>query len=1472
MRVVVSSAIVAASCAIVSAGDWPQWRHDAARSGVSSEELPAELHLRWVREFPAPRPAWPGQAELLFDRSYEPVVAGKTMFVPCNVNDSVTALDTETGELRWRFFAEGPVRFAPVAWQGKVCFASDDGCLYCLDAANGNLNWRLRGAPSNRKILGNGRLISVWPARGGPVLSEGRIYFAAGLWPFMGVFVYSLDAETGAVRWVNDSTGSRYVSTWNGQAFSGLSPQGYLTARKREELKDHALGDLVIVPCGRSTPASFDQQTGKLRFFGGFTSFRADEKGQREPYAPNKKGLAGGWYATEPNIPDYEPRAYRVSIRAGARTYDEGNHPPVEGAVASLLAADGKLFVVTDKGKLYCFGAKKTEPVRHVLKAEPVPVPTDARRTGVRDILARTGVESGYCLVLGLENGHVVEELVAQSKLQVIALGPDGTKVDALRAKWDAAGWYGTRVHVLKSDLLSAKLPPYLANLIVAGDDALSGPLTEGDSVRELFHCLRPYGGVACLKLSPEQHQVFSKATDAAGLSRAEVRREGALTFLTRVGALPGAADWTHHFGDAGNALASRDERVKAPLGPLWFGGSAGYGKGNAPALVSGGRKFLVGTSVTAVDIYTGRVLWRGPKGRGLVQCVASRDAFYSSDQDQILCRDPDTGEVFARIKIPNATGRIEELYLWRQFLVAATPNTIAVVSREDDSVVWLRDVDRGCVSRLGRKYYSKSKYPGGYGIAVGGGRIYFISGPAVEGAEKLKRRGDGPSPQAGLMALDIATGKTVWERSLSEGFLPWLVYSEEYDVLVQTKDYRTSGMHSRAGREVAYRGANGEALWLSTLDVRMTPPVIVIGDKIVTQSSIEVYHVGGGVAYSLLTGEPVRRRDPLTGALVPWRYPKAGGCNYVIGSRHLLTYRSTAAAYHDLSDGGRGTSHLGAFRSGCKNSLLVAGGLLNSLGGGCACKFPVSDTPMALIPTGEADAWTSYGPTRSEGRIRSVGVNLGAPGDRMAPDGTLWLDYPVVGGPSPDLRVEILPDTAEPFCRHALSIREGQLKWVAASGIKGAKSIRLPLVRHRPGESFSVRYAGFFKPQLSEPHTFHARVLGAVRLWVADQKLLDSWRSFRPGDPKYRTATIDLEAGKLYPFTLEYSHDGESRSDCLLYWSSPSVTERTVLVGRLFTADGKPGVKATYYEDAGLRGRSITEVAPDVGGRWWQQTQAGMEPAALSKLPPRGDYSSEHAYTVRLHFAELQDLGPGQRVFDVAVQGKTVLTDFDIVRAAGGPRRAIVRQFENVRAGRDLTVTLVPKVGDTLLCGVEAILKSQDRQEGQDADREDPGGPVWQDNPPVPAARRGELLEEHRLSRKRKPIESEFHHDRREGRVYLEVKAATGTTAYPLDIPAPGDYVIWTKALAPDHKHDSFLVSVDDGKADVFDVAEGRWSDQWQWVRVNGRGAGGVPCELDPRIFRLKKGRRVLHFRERDPTRWQKLIVTNDHQFMPKD
>ncbi len=70
------------------------------------------------------------------------------------------------------------------------------------------------------------------------------------------------------------------------------------------------------------------------------------------------------------------------------------------------------------------------------------------------------------------------------------------------------------------------------------------------------------------------------------------------------------------------------------------------------------------------------------------------------------------------------------------------------------------------------------------------------------------------------------------------------------------------------------------------------------------------------------------------------------------------------------------------------------------------------------------------------------------------------------------------------------------------------------------------------------------------------------------------------------------------------------------------------------------------------------------------------GGLQPNNTYTVRLHFAEIYFNQPNQRVFDVAIQGLPVLTNFDIVATAGGPNIAIVESFP-ATADRNGTITI---------------------------------------------------------------------------------------------------------------------------------------------------------------------------------------------------
>ncbi len=95
-------------------------------------------------------------------------------------------------------------------------------------------------------------------------------------------------------------------------------------------------------------------------------------------------------------------------------------------------------------------------------------------------------------------------------------------------------------------------------------------------------------------------------------------------------------------------------------------------------------------------------------------------------------------------------------------------------------------------------------------------------------------------------------------------------------------------------------------------------------------------------------------------------------------------------------------------------------------------------------------------------------------------------------------------------------------------------------------------------------------------------------------------------------------------------------------------------------------------------GGSSFSTTHA-INTAAATNPAPAAVYQTERegvfiytipnltagsAHTVRLHFAELYFSAAQQRVFNVAINGDTVLSNFDIVKAAGSNYTANVQQF----------------------------------------------------------------------------------------------------------------------------------------------------------------------------------------------------------------
>jgi outer membrane protein assembly factor BamB len=170
-----------------AAGEWPAWRHDGERSGSTTTRIPAELRTLWTVRVPGEPTA--------------AVVAGNTILVGTKKSQTLHALDAMSGKELWTHLTGGPLDLPPAICDGLALTAGRDGWLDCVRAKDGELVYRLRGAPAAQQILADGRLESSWPSYG-VLVHNGRAYFTAGRSPRLdgGMFAFGIDPATGEIK------------------------------------------------------------------------------------------------------------------------------------------------------------------------------------------------------------------------------------------------------------------------------------------------------------------------------------------------------------------------------------------------------------------------------------------------------------------------------------------------------------------------------------------------------------------------------------------------------------------------------------------------------------------------------------------------------------------------------------------------------------------------------------------------------------------------------------------------------------------------------------------------------------------------------------------------------------------------------------------------------------------------------------------------------------------------------------------------------------------------------------------------------------------------------------------------------------------------------------------------------------------------------------------------------------------------
>lgn len=982
----ISCCCIAVVLFVAAGADWPMYRGNAGRTGYTAEELPENLALAWVyRPIQPPMPAWPRDDRMLFDRTYDVVVAGDLLFFG-TVSDRVVALDAATGRQRWIFVTDAPVRFAPAVWKEKVFVASDDGHLYCLKAADGSLIQKWRGGPGGKMILGNGRMVSRWPARGGPVIHDGIVYFGAGIWQSDGVFLLAIDAETGEVVWRNDEAGKIYMPQPHGGAMadSGVSAQGYFVATDEQ----------LIVPTGRAVPASFARRDGRFQyyhlqangrvggsqavaigpaFYNGGLAFNlatgaqeakpgagvvaATSKGlvlstkrelramsRVEKSVPDRKGVpvAGVEYKTEWTVADVAGGdsvmvagdtifcgGEKKITRVDGKTHQANWTAPVDGIPYGLAAANRRLYVSTDRGTIYCYapGAKS----RQYIPALPRRfLDRVAGRYGAAadEIIQRTGVKQGYCLDLDCGDGSLAIALARRTDLQIYAL-TTAENLAAVRAKIRLTGMYGVRITVHQGDAANIPYDKYFADLVVSQQSLDDGPLDYSPDGPPA--ALRPFGGWMCTGKTGEM-DVFQR------------------------GALANTGVWTHQYSDAGNTGCSTDDVVKGHLRTLWFRDvdlemPQRHGRGPAPLFYQG-RMFVEGLdALRAVDAYNGRNLWEF-KLPGVLKAYSAEHLNGTAVTGSNFCLSGASVYVHDSqhcYRLDAATGRKLD-----QFSAPKQP--------DGQPGRW------GYISCDGKRLFGS--------LVNTKHRVRY----AYWRADMTDMLGEAMT----LFALDPQTGDFLWRYDASESIRNNAiamgadrVYLIDRRVAEEDKWDPTNTaaklppvtkVDHEPGRLIALDAATGKLLWKSEKAFGTMLAYCASHDALLMSYQATRFklpsEIGGRLAvYRGHTGQPLWEKqasygtrplindktiyaqggawDLTSGEERPFDFKRSYGCGQLAGSKNMLLFRSATLGYFDLTRGS-GTENFGGIRPGCWINALPVGGLVlvPDASAGCSCSY----------------------------------------------------------------------------------------------------------------------------------------------------------------------------------------------------------------------------------------------------------------------------------------------------------------------------------------------------------------------------------------------------------------------------------------------------------------------------------------------------------------------------------------------------
>jgi outer membrane protein assembly factor BamB len=350
--------VIKAACLVsnVCAADWPQWR-GPNRTGVSSEKV----SVVWPAE--GPKVLWRAAVGTGF--SSVSVSQGRAYTMGnTNNEDTVWCLDARTGKLLWHHaypaqlgpqWYEGGPGATPTVDGGRVFTISKWGDVFCFDAASGATVWQ-------RDLRRDGVRPNRWGFAGSPLVWGDKVILNAGS---AGI---ALDRGTGRILWSNGTNAAGYASPVRFMAggkesvlifaakhLVALDPQnGRELWRQFWETDWDTNNTDPLVHGGRIFVSSFSRGCGLFAVRGGAPEMIYTNKVMHMHLSP---GVVVGDYL------------YAFNGEAKQDTDLRCLHLPTgelkwsckDPAFGSLILADGKLIVLSDKGELVLAEASPAE-------------------------------------------------------------------------------------------------------------------------------------------------------------------------------------------------------------------------------------------------------------------------------------------------------------------------------------------------------------------------------------------------------------------------------------------------------------------------------------------------------------------------------------------------------------------------------------------------------------------------------------------------------------------------------------------------------------------------------------------------------------------------------------------------------------------------------------------------------------------------------------------------------------------------------------------------------------------------------------------------------------------------------------------------------------------------------------------------------------------------------------------------------